>query len=996
MDFGAYSHNPLFGHWPEPQVLAEELQGLHAEVFSDGSVFLGQYEDNRRHGSGKLFYPSGEVFEGDFRNDSVSGFGSLVFPSHRERGSRDENNLEEDKREEKTEEDEAERESEKRGLASSSFSSPSTNPSASAAGLSSSLLSCPDVYESYTGHFIDGSLQGPGILRLKTGSRYEGEFVANQRSGRGKTTFGDGSFPKDLAERLLRERDLFPPVSSCSFLNAARGGSGGETGMGEGSFEGNGDKKNVLEERTSKNGGEGGEQRGGTDLCAAKEDRAASSASSSSSTSPPSFREWMSKVQKETKGAVSSLAALPIWIAAFKESGIHLGVYGAGLRHGPGIVTFSDADERTTFFEGLVVHQTAGLFVFVGHLSRSLREGVGFLRSPEGDLFLGTFRQGRKRGGGASISRDGSFYAGAYRDGVHHGSGVRFSAGPQPALFCGEWREGVREGPGSLKWIEPEGAAEPGPDGGWGHWGGRLQNCTCVCAYQGEFRRSRRGGPGSMIRLRDLSAFHPGSPFPLRGPDSKVGEQEEAAPFVFISERYDGGWKSDMVEGEGVWELELVRAHRWEEFTRSLCFSEYRRAAAAAVRHLRNPFETLNWNVREGGDEDEPGLFTGHCWGDDGSQVGEGGGNLEKGAEVADSSGKQKAKCRDQDEREKQAKESGVFACPPVSLEESEQGDEIRLPTSPASPSAPNLPVCDAAEITEMLFSAGGAMDARAWTRIRMLRQIGMKTEEEKSRGKVEEGEELCDSAVHLAHKAVEEECKAKRESEQLALSESQEKEKESDHEKRAKSDEEERNESDEQKAENKEPGTDREAQTKQPWSVRVSRKTSAINTNPVDFSPCVESIRICGTFEEGGKRGRGVITWGTGDIYEGGLSFGLPHGDGVYRLFSTNERYEGNSKEGRFHGYGSFFYADGSVYSGMYFEKGGRQCSGEFKENAPVGWHRCASVESDCVQNSDPGESDEKTREAAENNRVKGRRLPPFSYMKHFPFRPAGSFYGD
>lgn len=45
--------------------------------YKDGSFYIGNFENNKRHGEGKLYFINGDVYIGEFKNDHMEGEGSF-------------------------------------------------------------------------------------------------------------------------------------------------------------------------------------------------------------------------------------------------------------------------------------------------------------------------------------------------------------------------------------------------------------------------------------------------------------------------------------------------------------------------------------------------------------------------------------------------------------------------------------------------------------------------------------------------------------------------------------------------------------------------------------------------------------------------------------------------------------------------------------------------------------------------------------------------------
>ena len=57
----------------------EVRHGKGKLVKVDGSVYKGDWRDNKRHGTGKETLPNGQVYKGDWRSNLYSGKGKLIY-----------------------------------------------------------------------------------------------------------------------------------------------------------------------------------------------------------------------------------------------------------------------------------------------------------------------------------------------------------------------------------------------------------------------------------------------------------------------------------------------------------------------------------------------------------------------------------------------------------------------------------------------------------------------------------------------------------------------------------------------------------------------------------------------------------------------------------------------------------------------------------------------------------------------------------------------------
>lgn len=102
--------------------------------YDDGSVYTGEVLNGKRHGKGKLVWPSGDVYEGDWKDDKRNGKGTLIW------------------------------------------------------GKDSQWVG--DIYE---GDYVNGLRHGTGSYYYSSGSVYEGEWKNGEQSGKGTFTWPDGS-----------------------------------------------------------------------------------------------------------------------------------------------------------------------------------------------------------------------------------------------------------------------------------------------------------------------------------------------------------------------------------------------------------------------------------------------------------------------------------------------------------------------------------------------------------------------------------------------------------------------------------------------------------------------------------------------------------------------------------------------------------------------------------------------------------------------------------
>ncbi|TRZ00879.1 hypothetical protein DNTS_030251, partial [Danionella cerebrum] len=79
------------------------------------------------------------------------------------------------------------------------------------------------------------------------------------------------------------------------------------------------------------------------------------------------------------------------------------------------------------------------------------------------------------------------------------------------------------------------------------------------------------------------------------------------------------------------------------------------------------------------------------------------------------------------------------------------------------------------------------------------------------------------------------------------------------------------------------------------------------------------------GRWLSGKPHGKGTLKWPDGAVYSGTFRNGLEDGFGEFIMpnatFNKSERYQGHWKEGKMHGFGTFWHASGEVYEGSFRE---------------------------------------------------------------------------
>jgi hypothetical protein len=55
--------------------------GIRNYTYPDGSIYEGEWQNNKRHGRGLWFRPDGMKYDGEWKNDKPNGQGTLILPN---------------------------------------------------------------------------------------------------------------------------------------------------------------------------------------------------------------------------------------------------------------------------------------------------------------------------------------------------------------------------------------------------------------------------------------------------------------------------------------------------------------------------------------------------------------------------------------------------------------------------------------------------------------------------------------------------------------------------------------------------------------------------------------------------------------------------------------------------------------------------------------------------------------------------------------------------
>ena len=75
------------------------------------------------------------------------------------------------------------------------------------------------------------------------------------------------------------------------------------------------------------------------------------------------------------------------------------------------------------------------------------------------------------------------------------------------------------------------------------------------------------------------------------------------------------------------------------------------------------------------------------------------------------------------------------------------------------------------------------------------------------------------------------------------------------------------------------------------------------------------------GQYLSGKFHGQGTYTWANGSKYIGGFKNGKEYGQGTFTFLPSGNKYVGEVKDGKLHGQGTMTYPDGTKYVGEFYE---------------------------------------------------------------------------
>ena len=177
-----------------------------------------------------------------------------------------------------------------------------------------------------------------------------------------------------------------------------------------------------------------------------------------------------------------------------------------GLYHGKGVITYPNGEQYVgEFKEGLMNGQGTYTYVsgekYVGEWKDGNKNGQGTYTYFLGEKYVGEWKDGKWNGQGTLTFPDGEKYVGEYKDNKRDGQGTLTLSGG--SKYVGEWKDGNKNGQGTYtyssgetwtgEWVDNERHTGEGtiimPDG---------------LKYVGEFKDGKWNGKGVLFKVNGV------------------------------------------------------------------------------------------------------------------------------------------------------------------------------------------------------------------------------------------------------------------------------------------------------------------------------------------------------------------------------------------------------------------------------------------------------------------------------------------------------------
>ena len=443
----------------------ENLNGKYEVEFTDGSIYLGDWKDNNKHGQGKLtyanggiyegnwendklkdgkvkkIYDNGDIYEGEFANDACNGKGILTYAA----GGKYEGEFANDACNGK-------------GIltyaAGDKYDGEFKDGKKNGMGKQRYIDEDDDISGMYEGHWKDDNKHGNGKYTWDNGDIYDGDWKDDEMNGKGKTIYSDGDvYEGDYKDNnrhgkgkyIYADGDMYEG----DWVKGQRIGKGKMTYVDgtiyegnwkDGSKDGNGiltykDKEPInVVYKTDNEGNEYLISGKGTFFNITLKDNI-------------EYQEFNGTIE-DSKVTGSGKCKYP-------NGNIYEGEFKDNKAHGKGKFTLTDGGGYEGDFvdgkkDGKGKYTFASGDVYEGDYVKNKQNGKGKYTFVSGAVYEGDWVENKKHGKGKYTYTDGDVYEGDWVEGEKHGKGeYKFANGN---FYKGEMKEGKINGYGVMKY----------------------------------------------------------------------------------------------------------------------------------------------------------------------------------------------------------------------------------------------------------------------------------------------------------------------------------------------------------------------------------------------------------------------------------------------------------------------------------------------------------------------------------------------------------------
>ena len=318
----------------------------------------------------------------------------------------------------------------------------------------------------YEGDFVDGKRAGKGKYVWPNGDYYEGDFADGKRTGKGKLVWPNGCYYEG------------------DFVDGKFNGYGVRVYIDGGRYEGQfkDDKRHGKGVLTSPDG-TAVEYYYENDKIVCK---------ASEATDEIITRIYSSNTQKASVATsttanftetISTYSPVVYKEQKFTDGSRYVGEFVNGKRHGKGTNYFPDGAR------------------YDGDWKNGYMNGHGVCVYADGEKYEGEWKDGKRNGQGTHIYKNGAKYVGNWVNDKLQGQGTYFYA--NGAKYIGEWVNNKKQGKGTYYYVNPTATY----DGDWydnvrhGYGVEEIHAQGGTQRYEGEWKNDKRNGMGKLVRI---------------------------------------------------------------------------------------------------------------------------------------------------------------------------------------------------------------------------------------------------------------------------------------------------------------------------------------------------------------------------------------------------------------------------------------------------------------------------------------------------------------